>query len=437
MVETVGVTIEPGEIESKTIDAADQAPLDWRFKGMPDAGVSIAEFAARGPDLFTGGFHPPVLTLDDAAIQHNIETLHGWASAHGIALAPHGKTTMAPRLFERQLRAGAWAITAANFSQLRVCRAFGVSRILLANQLVDAGALRWIAEQSRADPRFECWCFVDSVDVVDRMTEALLDTDFRFPVLVELGDQHGRTGARGQQAAMHVARAAAASPRLRLAGVAGYEAALAHDTDAASLSAVDQFLRGLRSLLLTCAGEALLEGQVLVSAGGSAYFDQVGQVLTEPWPTGLDVLPVLRSGAYLTHDSGFYERISPLGEHPRMSSTERLRPAMRLWAQVSSMPEPGLALLTAGRRDVSFDQGMPTPEVLRSGGAMVPLTGARITKLNDQHAFCSVPLDSGVRVGDWIGLGASHPCTVFDKWQLIPLVGKDGATVTGFVRTFF
>jgi D-serine deaminase-like pyridoxal phosphate-dependent protein len=170
-----------------------------------------------------------------------------------------------------------------------------------------------------------------------------------------------------------------------------------------------------------------------VTAGGSAFFDQVVDVLGGPWPDGLPVLPVLRSGAYLTHDSGFYDRLSPLGAHPRTGGPT-LRPALRAWAQVCSNPEPGLAFLTAGKRDVPYDIDLPFPQLLRRDGVTGPVE-ATVTKLNDQHAFLSFAGD--VRVGDWVGLGVSHPCTTFDKWQLLPVVGADGETVVDLIRTYF
>src|SRR5690625_3209267 len=113
--------------------------INWRFKGMPNSASeqSIEEFLATRPNLFESGFIGPVLTLDAAAMRHNMATMAAWCTHHGVKLAPHGKTTMAPQLFEAQLDHGAWGITAANFSQLRVYRAFGVARILFANQLVD------------------------------------------------------------------------------------------------------------------------------------------------------------------------------------------------------------------------------------------------------------------------------------------------------------
>ncbi|GHE86558.1 amino acid deaminase [Amycolatopsis deserti] len=413
--------------------------LDWRFKSLPADlwGSTLAEAAARRPGLFTGGFVGPVVVLEADALEHNLRTMADWCARAGVQLAPHGKTTMAPQLFARQAEHGAWGITAANASQLRIYRAFGVSRILLANQLVDPAALRWLGAELDAHPEFEFSCWIDSVASVELMTEALRGTGRQVDVLVELGGDGGRTGARDLDTALEVAEAAHASPALRLAGTGGYEGALAHDPSPASRHTVGTYLGRLRELTLAIARRGLFTGldQVIVTAGGSAYFDQVAAALTADWD-GLPVVPVLRSGAYLTHDDGFYRGISPLGEQPRIAGTPRFRSALRAWAQVTSRPTDDLALLTLGKRDASFDEGLPEPQWhRRPGEPATQLTGHTVTALNDQHAFVALPPDSPLRVGDWVGLGLSHPCTVFDKWPLLPVV--DGDTVVDFVRTYF
>ena len=320
-------------------------------------------------------------------------------------------------------------------------RAFGVSRVLLANQLVDPAALRWLAGELDRAPDFEFSCWVDSVAAVTLMTDVLREARPSRPVdvLVELGADGGRTGARDLPTALAVADAVADSPVLRLVGVGGYEGALAHDASPAARSTVDRYLAAIRELTTALADRGRFAGldEVIVTVGGSAYFDQVADALTAPWPDGLPVLPVLRSGAYLTHDDGFYRGVSPLGERPRIPGTARFRPALRAWAQVTSRPSPELALLTLGKRDASFDEGLPEPQVIRSGGTRRPLTGATVTALNDQHAFLATAPDAQVAVGDWVGLGLSHPCTVFDKWQLVPVVAADGETVVDLIRTYF
>ncbi|WP_181770744.1 amino acid deaminase [Amycolatopsis pittospori] len=432
---------EAGTIDSAAVAAVREERVDWRFRSVAPSlsGLTIGEAAARGAKLFEDGFLGPFVVLDEEAVEHNLRTMAGWCAERGIALAPHGKTTMAPQLFERQLQHGSWGITCANAGHLRVYRAFGVSRILLANQLLDPSGLRWLSKELDADDGFEFVCWIDSVRGVELMTEALRGARRQVDVLVELGGEGGRTGVRSTETALAVAEAAHASPALRLRGSGGYEGALSHHTDEKSLQLISSYVDGLRELVFAFSEKGLLDdaGQIIVTGGGSAYFDRVADELTKDWGD-LDVLPILRSGAYITHDDGFYRVISPLGEHPRIGGVDSFRPALRAWAQVTSKPTEELALLTIGKRDASFDEGMPEPRLIRKGdGPPSALEGHTIQKMNDQHAFLTLPSSSPVEVGDWIGLGLSHPCTVFDKWPLIPVVGPDGETVLDFVRTHF
>jgi D-serine deaminase-like pyridoxal phosphate-dependent protein len=414
-------------INAAAVAALADEPLDWRFKGLPASwwGRTPAQISAQAPNLFEDGALGPVCLLRADALTHNLTTMASWCRDRGVELAPHGKTHMAPQLFARQLEAGACGITAATLSQVRTYRAFGVRDVVLANQLVDAAGLRWLAAELDADPDFRLVCWVDSVRGVQLMTSALDSAGAGRPVdvCVEVGMAGGRTGCRAQDVVDEVARAAAASPRLRLVGVAGYEAALGHDVAPDAMAHVTSYLSELRAAVVRLA--ALFETDaVIVSAGGSTYFDAVADVLTE-WPAGLSVRTILRSGCYLTHDDGLYARTSPLTRHAGAG----LRPALQVWAQVVSRPEPELAVLTMGRRDVSFDQDLPVPR---------DLAYSAVTKLNDQHAYLRLgPSDrSRVEVGTWLAFGISHPCTVFDKWQLIPVLDNDDRVVD-LIRTFF
>lgn len=423
-------------INAEAVSALRAERIDWRFKGMPAwaHGSTVGDLAASGLDLFDGGFVGPLVVLDEPALEHNIRVMAQWCDSVGLALAPHGKTTMAPQLFRRQFAAGAWGLTTANISQLRVYRAFGVSRILMANQLVDPFALRWLANELATDPTFEFTCWVDSVDGVARMTEVL---EHPVDVILELGGPEGRTGVRSLEHAVEIAEAVRRSPVLRLVGAGGYEGALAHGTEDEELAKIDTYMSRLRELITRLAADGHFDGvaQVIATAGGSAYFDQVAEGLTRPWPDGLPVLGVLRSGSYLIHDDGLYRRMSPFSRKHRLPGGEPFRPAMHAWSQVTSHPEPGLALLTMGRRDVSYDQELPEPQLVRHlDGSTEDLRGASVSALNDQHAYLRLG-EQQVEVGEWVRCGLSHPCTVFDKWQLLPVV--DGTRVVDLVRTFF
>ena len=302
-------------ISAAAVAALADEPLDWRFKGLPALwwGRTPAQLGAQRPKVFDDGAVGPVCVLRAEAITHNLTTMAGWCRDRGVELAPHGKTHMAPQLFARQLDAGACGITAATLSHVRTYRAFGVRDVVLANELVDDAGLRWLAAELDAHRDFSATCWVDSVRGVELMTAALTAAGAGRPVdvCVEVGMPGGRTGCRGQSAVDDVARAAAASPRLRLVGVAGYEAALGHDIAPDALAGVTGYLQEMRAAVVRLV--PLFEtDRVIVTAGGSTYFDAVADVLTGDWPAGLAVRTILRSGAYLTHYDGLYARTSPL-----------------------------------------------------------------------------------------------------------------------------
>lgn len=443
-----------GGIQGAAVASGDRQPLfaavgrlaeqvlDWRFKAIPATadGATVAEFVASGPRL--RDLPTPLLTLDAGLVAANVAAMADWCRERGLHLAPHGKTTMAPALYLKQLEAGAWGITLANEPQLRVGRAFGLRRIHLANALLRPAALNWLAAWQRDDPAFRFSGWVDSVEAVDLMTDGL-PAGSSVDVCVELGVVGGRTGARGVDAAAQVAVAVHRSPRLRLVGVSGYEGAVADGTDREALAAVDRYLDDIAALhtAVTPLYDLTTAGAAMVTVGGSAYFDRVAERLgglADPAGVRGPVTEVvLRSGAYLVHDDGYYRSITPAGR----TGGPVLASAMHAWARVVSHPEPLLALLDAGRRDLSFDQGMPEPQIrVRPDGASSALGGARVSKLNDQHAFLLLANPDDVEIGDVIRLGLSHPCTALDKWTLIPELDDASALdplVVGLVHTFF
>ncbi|WP_330459531.1 alanine racemase [Streptomyces sp. NBC_00820] len=408
--------------------------VDHRFKGLPPSatGLTVAELAGQRRNLFTDGFTTPVLALSAERLEHNLALMESYTVRHGLTFAPHGKTSMAPQLFHRQIEHGAWGITLAVPHQVRVARAFGVARIFLANELVDAPALRWIAAELAADPEFRFVCYVDSVRGVELMEAALSGAARPVDVVVELGAGEGaRTGARTEADAAAIADAVADAPSLRLVGVAGYEA----QVPGASPESVREWLNRLVALAVEFdkAGRFAGADGIVVSAGGSEWFDAVADVFTGIPELSLPVLKLLRSGAYVSHDDVHYNELTPFNRVPEEGALE---PAFRLWAQVVSRPSPEQAFVNAGKRDAAYDLDHPVAHAVRRDGAERPADGVEVTALSDQHLWLSTAPEADVEVGDWVAFGLSHPCTAFDKWQLIPVAEADG-TVVDYIRTFF
>lgn len=418
--------------------------LSARDKGIPARafGMTVKEFLASEPRL--SEFWTPIVALDNEAVENNLAVMAEWSRSRGLELMPHGKTTMAPALWQRQLDAGSLGITLATMGQVRTARTFGLNSIMLANAVVDDRSLRYLAGEL-ADPDFRFVCWADSVATVEAMERVLREVGppRRVDVCVELGAAGGRTGARTVPEAIEVAKRVAASDVVRLAGVSGYEGSLAHDRTAASLEAVRTYLRGQVELHEALGALYDDDGEVYVTAGGSAYFDVVAEVYGDAIAADSRTLWTLRSGAYITHDDGFYRHISPLDEGRSTTAgsaaSVRLRSAMQGIARVVSRPEAGLALLDGGKRDFPFDEGLPIPRrsAAELGGEWAALEDASILAMNDQHSYLGLG-DRDIPVGSVVALGLSHPCTTFDKWHYLPVVeSQDSDRVVDLVRTFF
>ncbi|MFZ7086923.1 alanine racemase [Curtobacterium sp. RRHDQ10] len=402
-----------------------------------------------GPHHVLGpGAHLPVMTLRESALASNIAVMQAFVDRHGLVFAPHMKTHMAPALAARQIDAGAWGVTVASVQQAMVAAEHGIRHVLVANEVLDPAGLAWLG--SRPDGDF--LSYVDSVAGVAAASAAATAVAGSVHVLVEIGFSGGRTGVRSADAALDVARAAAAAPGVVLRGVSGYEGGLP------TVEAAHAYVAGVLGVARVIRGAGLVRpgepdnahepgesddahepgepGRMILSMGGSAYFDAVVDALADR-PTDLDV--VLRSGAYLTHDDGAYEHKTPFHRIPEQGS---LRAAIEIWGRVTSVPEPGLALVAVGKRDAPFDEGLPVVRRLLPRGtpssvpADLPPGALTVTRMDDQHAYLAVSDGTEVVPGDVVVLGVSHPCTAFDKWRSIHLV-DDADVVVETIGTWF
>lgn len=408
-------------LDAAKLDALSRRVLMPTDKGIPPraAGMTVSDFLATAPTL--DEFGTPILVLSDKALAANADTVQRWIDGRGFALMPHGKTTMSPQLWQLQLERGAAGLTLATPWQVRTARAFGATSVQLANTCVAPADLDWLASHLH-DETFTFSCWVDSVETVAAMEAGLDGAALTRPVdvLVELGAAGGRTGARSIDEAVAVARRVSSAPALRLSGIAGYEGSLGHDRSSEALSRVRDYVDALVTLTELIAAE--VTGPITLSIGGSAYLDLVAEGL-EIFAARDDIRCVVRSGASLVHDDGFYHGISPLDD--------LLAPAMRGYARVVSHPEPGLALLDAGKRDLPYDEGLPRALDLE-------LSHTRIDAMNDQHCYLRAETPLPVAIGDVVTLGLSHPCTAFDKWRVIPVVrDHDSLDVVDLLQTFF
>ncbi|WP_454727614.1 MULTISPECIES: amino acid deaminase [Cupriavidus] len=404
--------------------------------GKLEAPLAPAAAGQVGWQLLAEDLSLPAAVLYEERLAHNLAWMRRFMHEYGVRLAPHGKTTMAPKLFARQLEAGAWGITLATAHQTAVAHAHGVRRVLMANQLVGRRNMEIVADLLR-DPGFAFFSLVDSPELVDQLGAYFSGRGQQLQVLLELGVAGGRTGVRDARQQAAVLAALARWPgALALAGVEIYEGVLKEEAD------IRAFLRHAVAVTRELAAAGRFgSGPVILSGAGSAWYDVVAEEFARA-EIGVPLDIVLRPGCYLTHDVGIYraaqERI--LASNPvARTMREGLLPALQLWAYVQSVPEPDRAIVGMGKRDAAFDAGMPVPARRYRPGTAAPVAVPahwEVSGMMDQHAYLRIRAGDDIQVGDMLAFDISHPCLTFDKWRHIPVL--DGSLrVTDIVQTFF
>ncbi|MCI1832492.1 MAG: alanine racemase [Bifidobacterium sp.] len=440
---------EPGSCDMMVLDRFIDAVLEQRpnatmAKGVPiDFPGSYRQLGEEHRNLFDGTFPTPVAVLNGEALSDNIAWMTRYLGHMQVSIAPHGKTSMSPQLFKRQLAGGAWGITAASVQQAAFFARAGIRRILIANEITAAADISSLVGMVARIPDLEIFVLADNARNVEELSERACAAHARLNVLLELGVEHARSGVRKDEYAIGLAHRIHGLPGLALAGIEAYEGVIKRDTVEENVRDVTALLRRVLFVANACEKSSLWDcAEVLLTAGGTDYFDLCAHYLRQ-FASALPIRVVIRSGCYITSDDGDYaEAIANLRRRLERNGIRcgSLRAAIEVWGSVISMPEPGLALVNIGKRDVSHDWSKPRAVKWRARGDGAPRSLEAdewpVTGLNDQHAFLSVPENSPLQVGDLVGFGINHPCTTFDKWSTLLLVDSS-YEVSETIRTFF
>lgn len=431
----------------RSLEKLDEQSVDGTTKGLPPtlSPMAFGDIGQQGWNVLHEDTAFPVAVLKKSALAGNREWMKAFLRTTGARIAPHVKTTMSPQLFRTQLEDGAWALTAATANQVAVLKAFGVPRILIANQLVGRQNIALIFDELERAEGAELIVIVDSVATLDALMQGSEGRALqrKLGVLLEVGAQGGRTGVRDTVVAAELAQCIASSASLELRGLESYESVFPGLPEEVKLGRIESMLETMLALATDFLAAGLFApGEVVLSSGGSEYFDLVVQRLSD-WRAPQGQVVVIRSGCYLAHDHLAYARAFDrlIARSPSLAGiAPQLQGGLEVWGVVQSRPEPDTLIVTVGKRDISFDFEMPVARLHYNPalGRAPQSLGAdyKVTRLNDQHAFVECRSDSTVKVGDLIGFGISHPCTTFDKWQVILLVDDD-YNVESAIRTFF
>lgn len=418
--------------------------LNGCYKGIPGhtPPFPLDKIADRNWNILKGDMTFPCAVLRSSALERNQKWMKRFLEQEDAVLCPHGKTTMSPELFSLQLEGGAWGLTAATIQQIQTYRAFGVQRILHANQLVGMAEIDYVCKELNENPSFDFYTLVDSPALVRILSDRAEINQTNLQVLIEVGQAGARTGVRSIDQAKAVCDAIAESPRINLRGIETYEGIIQGPNDEEIETAIEALYSTLSQVAIMAESRGLFnQGPVILSGGGSAYYDMAARGVAAV-PLQTERLHVIRSGCYLTHDAKWLDDYFQRMQIRSDVVGEPLNPpqeAIELWAYIHSIPEPGRCFATVGKRDASHDIHLPVlKKWFRPGEHSQPtkLDGHKIVALNDQHAYIDMPSNSPLAIGDMVAMGISHPCTTFDKWRFMPIVDDDYSVISG-ISTWF
>jgi len=415
------------ETFSRAITTSDLVSSLHKGMGHLAEPPSPADATTTGWNLLREDVSLPAAVLHEEALQHNLKWMQQFIAAYELRLAPHGKTTMTPKLFAMQLQHGAWGITVATAQQALVASKHGVDRALMANQLIGKENMA-IVSRLLQKPGFEFFCLVDSAAQVDQVGAFFRATGQCLNVLIELGVTGGRAGVRTEaQLESLLDTLSDWKDAIALCGIEVYEGVLDREDQ------IREFLQHAISVTRRLSAEQrFASSPILLTGAGSAWYDVVAAVFAAAgFEQNVEI--VLRPGCYLTHDVGVYRdaQVNILERNPIARQMHSgLRPALQIWAYVQSVPEPDLAIVAMGKRDAAFDAGLPVPALHFRPSDTGPSdalpkpapTHWAVTRMQDQHAYLQISAGDNLRVGDMLGFDISHPCLTFDKWRSLLVV---------------
>ncbi|MFK3705344.1 amino acid deaminase [Klebsiella sp. NPDC088457] len=366
----------------------------------------------------------PAALVKKTALENNIRWMQRYADARGVSLAPHGKTTMTPWIFQAQQRAGAWGIGVGSAWQASAAMASGIERVLMVNQLVGKANMQLVAQLKAHYRAVDFICCVDSLANARTLSAFFNARQQTLDVLIELGVPGGRCGCRSVDDARALAQAVGDLPGLKLRGLELYEGVLHGDDPQPQVEALLQ-----QAAALACQMAPLVDGEFILTGAGTVWYDVVCDVwLAAQKPAQCRL--VIRPGCYITHDRGIYAVAQQelVARDPIACGLGGdLTSALELMAMVQSVPEADRAVVNFGKRDCAFDAGLPQPIAHYRDGRSLPLQAEMMVSVGimDQHCMLRLAPGCDLQVGDIVVFGTSHPCLTFDKWKTLLLVDDE------------
>jgi D-serine deaminase-like pyridoxal phosphate-dependent protein len=308
----------------------------------------------------------PALVLDLDLMEKNIHRMSDYFRGRRAKLRPHVKNHKTPIIALKEIAAGAVGVAVAKLEEAEVMAWSGVENILIMNQIVTDEKIERLLSLSK---HAEVVVAVDNAENVAKLSSRAKARDVSLGLVIEVDIGHHRAGVQPGDAAA-LAQKIASSGNLKFRGLGGYQGHVSLIVDPKERKIADE--KACEKLI---AAKDQIEDKgipvEIVSAGGTGTYDSTGN-----YPGITEV----QAGSYVTMDVGY------------LDCGIDFDCALTVLTTVNSTPAEDRAILDAGLKSISTNQGLP-----RVKG----LDGVEINKLSAEHTHLKLsPNHSRLKLGD-------------------------------------
>jgi D-serine deaminase-like pyridoxal phosphate-dependent protein len=303
----------------------------------------------------------PALVLDLDAFEKNLRTLADAVRGRNVRVRTHAKTHKCPEVAKRQMALGAIGACCQKVSEAEAMVEGGIGVVLVTNEIVGAAKLERLARLARRAKLGVC---VDDAGNVAEVAAAAKSAGVTLDVYVEMDVGMGRCGVAPGEPVVALARAVAAAPALRFAGLQAYHGRAQHVRTLAERRAIIERVAGLVRRTRTLLEEAGLGCPTVTGAGSGTFMLEVESGAWDEIQPG--------SYAFMDADYAKNEWAAPL---------PRFEHALFVLATVMSRTGGTRAIVDAGLKASSVDSGMPS---------VWQRAGLHYVLASDEHGFVEI-----------------------------------------------
>ena len=354
------------------------------------------------PGMAEADIQTPCLVLDLDALERNIVKMGNFAKAMGVRHRVHGKMhkSVDVALLQERL-GGSCGVCCQKVSEAEVFARGGIKDVLVSNQVRDPAKIDRLARIPKLGARTIC-CVDDPANVAD-LSAAAVKHGTTIECLVEIDCGAGRCGVTTTPAVVALAKAIAAAPGLKFAGIQAYQGAMQHmDKYEDRKAKIDIAVAMVRDAVEALKAEGVDCDIVGGGGTGSYYFEGNSGVYNE-----------LQCGSYAFMDADYGRILDKDGKRIDQGEWEN---ALFILTSVMSHAKADRAICDAGLKAQSVDSGLPV---------IHGRTDVKYIKCSDEHGVIDDP-QGVLKVNDKLRLVPGHcdpTCNVHD-WYVGVRGGK-------------